>query len=173
MEIFDLFDENRLPLNKTMVRGTQMPENSYRMVVHCVILNSTGNKMLIQKRLATKNPYPGLWDVSCGGSAIKGEISSQAIHRELLEELGFDYNFSKIRPVFTFNFVQGFNDFYVIMQDVDIKTLKLQQTEVECVKWATKEEILNLIDNNKFIPYKKTLIEFIFDVKNNLSILNK
>lgn len=173
MEIFDLYDKNRLHLNKTMVRGEKTPNNCYRMVVHCAILNTIGDKMLIQKRLPTKKPYPDLWDVSCGGSAIKGETSSQAIQRELSEEIGLDVDFENIRPIFTFNFSEGFNDFYVLQKDVDINTLKLQETEVESVKWADKEEILKMIDEGKFIPYKKSFIEFIFDVKTQMSIQNK
>lgn len=171
MEIFDLFDKNRIPLNKTMIRGNKVPENCYRMVVHCALLNKEGNKMLIQKRLATKNPYPDLWDFTCGGSVISGETSSQGVQRELFEEIGFNYDFSNSRPDFTFNFKEGCNDFYVILTDVDLNKLKLQETEVECVKWASLEEILNMIDSGKFIPYKKSLMQFIFEVRNSKRII--
>lgn len=170
MEIFDLFDKNRLPLNRTMERGTKVPDNCYRMVVHCIILNKAKDKMIIQKRLPEKKPFPGMWDFSCGGSSIAGEKSAEAVHREVLEELGFDYDFSNERPAFTFNFDCGFNDFYIISEDVDLNTLKLQDTEVEKVEWATKEQIKHMLDTKEFIPYRKSLIDFIFELNTTHTI---
>ena len=170
MEMFDLFDVNRQPLNKTMIRGDKTPENCYRHVVHVAVFNTKGDKMLIQKRLATKHPWPDRWDFSCGGSIIAGETSRQGAHRELLEEIGIDYNFDNLRPLFTYNFPNGFNDFYAIQLDVDPATLKLQETEVECVQWATKEEIFEKIDNDEFIPFLKSLFDFIFDLNKTGSI---
>ncbi|MBQ3048032.1 MAG: NUDIX domain-containing protein, partial [Clostridia bacterium] len=93
MEKFDLYDRNRIPLGRSLERGTKPEEGEYRMVVHVCILNSKATKMLIQKRLKTKHPYPGKWDVSCGGSVISGETSDQGAHRELLEEIGIDVDF--------------------------------------------------------------------------------
>jgi isopentenyldiphosphate isomerase len=37
--------------------------------------------------------------------------------------------------------------------------------EVQRVKWATKEEILTMIDQEIFIPYRKSLIELLFDMR--------
>ena len=39
MEIMDLYDKNRQPLNETAVRGTALPEGKYRIVVHLCIFN--------------------------------------------------------------------------------------------------------------------------------------
>ena len=170
MEIFDLFDKNRLPLNRTMERGTPVPENCYRMVVHCIILNKAKDKMIIQKRLPQKHPFPGMWDFSCGGSSISGETSTQAVQRELSEELGINYDFTNERPAFTFNFNVGFNDFYIISIEPELSSLKLQETEVETVKWATREEIKQMLDSGEFIPYRKSLVDFIFDLNTTRTI---
>jgi len=173
MEEFDLYDKFRLPLHKKMVRGEQVPENCYRQVVHCVIFNTLGDKMLIQKRLPTKLPFADKWDITCGGSSIVGENSCQAIHRELLEELGLDVDFSNLRPALTTNFLNGFNDVFVILKDVDLNTLTLQPTEVEKVMWATKAEIFNMIDDQLFIPYCKPYIDFLFTVKNRADVVDR
>jgi len=170
MELFDLFDKNRLPLNKTIERGAPVPENCYRQVVHCIILNEAKDKMVIQKRLPNKYPFPGLWDFSCGGSCIAGEKTCESVQRELFEELGVEYDFSNERPAFTFNFVNGFNDFYIISGDFDLTKFKLQDTEVEKVEWATKEQIKEKLDNKEFIPYRKSLIDFIFDLNTTRTI---
>lgn len=165
MEKFDLFDRNRIPLGKTLERGVIPPEGEYRMVAHVCILNKKATKMLIQKRLETKKPYPGRWDVSCGGSVVSGETSEQGAHRELLEEIGLDVDFSKIRPSITTNFDKGFNDVYILQMDVDINSLKLQPTEVEKVEWASRRKIKRMIKQNKFIDYHYSFIDYIFEIK--------
>lgn len=164
MEIFDLFSVDRVPLNKTIERGTPVPEGCFRHVVHIAVFNKAGDKMLYQKRLATKKPWPDKWDISSGGSIIAGETSREGAHRELLEELGIDHDFQNERPLFTFNFPNGFNDIYAISMDVDPNSLKLQKTEVECVEWLTKEQIYEKIDNEESIPYLKSYIDFLFDL---------
>ncbi|MCD8500081.1 MAG: hypothetical protein LRY43_03340 [Gammaproteobacteria bacterium] len=65
------------------------------------------------------------------------------------------------------NFVYGFDDYYIIEDDVDIDSLKLQYEEVQKVKWASKEDIIKMIEDNFFVPYHKSLIEMIFDMRNN------
>lgn len=166
MEKFDLYDRNRIPLGKSLERGVIPPQGEYRLVVHVCILNKKATKMLIQKRLETKHPYPGRWDLTCGGSVVSGETSEQGAHRELLEEIGLDVDFTNIRPSITTNFVNGFNDVYILqMDDIDLNSLKLQDTEVEKVEWASRRKIKRLIKQNKFIDYHYSYIDYIFEIK--------
>lgn len=39
MEIWDLYTEDRIKTNDTMVRGTQITRGFYRLVVHVCIFN--------------------------------------------------------------------------------------------------------------------------------------
>jgi|GEM_PF-3327054 len=66
------------------------------------------------------------------------------------------------------NFNNGFDDIYLIEQDVDINELSLQYEEVQKVKWASKEEIFSVIDSGEFIPYYKSLIQLFFDARKNM-----
>lgn len=161
MENWDLYDKNRIKLGETMIRGNEVPENTYHLVVHICILNDQ-NQMLIQHRQPFKATWGDLWDLTVGGSAVSGDTSQQAANREVLEEIGLDIDFSNIRPYFTINFTDGFDDIYIIKQNIDIKQLKLQDEEVKAVKWATKDEIFSMIDNGEFIPYHKSYIELVF-----------
>lgn len=47
MELWDLYDIDRRKTGETHVRGVDVPEGRYHMVVHVVIFNSRG-EMLIQ-----------------------------------------------------------------------------------------------------------------------------
>ena len=166
MELWDLYDLDRHKTNQTMIRGDRQPEGFYRIIVHICIFNSDG-KMLIQQRQPFKDGWSNMWDITVGGSAVSGDDSRSAAHRELLEELGIDYDFSGMRPVLTVNFKAGFDDMYVINKDLDLDDLKLQYEEVQAVKWANKDEILKMIDEDSFIPYHKALIELLFFMRDH------
>ena len=122
--------------------------------------------MLIQQRQSYKEGWPGLWDISVGGSAVKGENSQTAAEREVLEELGINLDLQSIRPKLTIQFERGFDDVYLVEKEVDLKDLKLQEEEVQDAKWVTKEEILQRIESEEFIPYYKNLIRLFFDMRN-------
>ena len=166
MELWDLYDLDRKLTGETMVRGERQPQNRYRIIVHICLFNSKG-QMLIQKRQPFKSGFSGMWDITVGGSAVKGDDSHLAAMRELKEELGIDVDLKDQRPALTVNFRLGFDDMYVVNQDVDIASLKLQYEEVERVKWADKEEIFSLIDEGVFIPYHKSLIDLLFYMRDH------
>jgi len=163
MELWDIIDENRQLVGKTIERGTTCLQNEYRLVVHLCIFNSK-NEMLIQQRQPFKKGWPNMWDISVGGSATIGETSKDAVHRETLEELGLDINFTNERAFLTINFDTGFDDFYLIKRDIDLKTLKLQYEEVQNVKWASKLEVQKMINNGQFIPYYNDFINSLFEM---------
>lgn len=164
MEYWDIYDIHRIKQNKTIRRGQKLDDNQYHLVVHVCILNAN-NQMLIQQRQPFKSGWPNMWDITVGGSAIQNETSQMAIERELFEELGIQHDFTSIRPHLTINFNQGFDDIYLLKKEADIHDLNLQYEEVKQVKWASKEEILSLIEKGQFIPYYPYLIHLLFDMK--------
>lgn len=166
MELWDVYDADRQLTGKTMVRGEPFEEGAYHLVVHVCVFNSEG-KMLIQQRQPFKQGWSGMWDVTCGGSAVKGESSRDAAHRELLEEVGIDIDFSNVRPHLTVNFDRGFNDIYIVEKDIEISTLELQYEEVKAVKWASCEEIFSMMDDGVFIPRYKSFMQLLFDKRKN------
>lgn len=165
MELFDLYNADRKPIEGTMIRGQSQPENTFRLVVHCCVFNFDGH-MLIQRRQDFKEGWSGMWDITCGGSAISSENSQKAIERELFEELGIKNDFSDVRPILTIHFDKGFDDVYTVNHDININDLTLQKEEVAEVKWATEEEILNMIKDGIFIPYHEHLIGLLFFMRN-------
>lgn len=165
MELWDIYDIARNKTNRTMIRGENFNKDDYHMVVHICIFNSK-DEMLIQQRQPFKEGWPNMWDITVGGSAIKGDTSQTAVEREVLEELGLEINMQNIRPHLTINYNDGFDDVYLIQKDIDIDDLNLQYEEVKCVKWASNDEIFSMIESGEFIPYYKSLIQLFFDSKN-------
>ena len=123
--------------------------------------------MLIQHRQPFKSGWSDLWDITVGGSAVSGDTSQPAAEREVLEEIGYKLDLSNIRPAFTINFKNGFNDIYLVEREIEIDTLKLQYEEVKEVKWATADKIKSMIESGEFIPYDKSFIDMLFFLRNH------
>lgn len=163
MEYWDIYDGYRNKTGRTMERGP-VPGGDYHLVVCICVFNSEG-KLLIQQRQPFKIGWPNLWDISAAGSAVAGESSQQAAERELYEELGVKHDFTGVRPHLTINFNRGFDDVYLVVKDVDLADLKLQPEEVQNARWATEEEVLQMIEEGTFIPYHASLIQTYFAMR--------
>lgn len=161
MEKFDLYNFDRTLSGRVIERGNPVPDGFYRLVVVTFVFNSKG-QMLIQQRQKFKKNWSGLWDVSSSGHVQAGENSQAGAMRELKEEIGIEYDLNGVMPFMTTSFSHGFNDYYLVHLDVDAESLVLQEEEVQAVKWATKDEIFQMIDEGTFIPYNKGIIDFVF-----------
>lgn len=171
MEKWDLLDNKRRPTGKFIYRGDVVPEGFYHQVVHVCIFNKDG-KMLIQKRHPSKKKWAKLWDISCGGAAIRGEDTHQAASRELFEELGIDHDFSKEKFLLTITYEKGFDDYFCLIYDfLDIKSLKIQKEELTDIRWASLDSIEDMIDSGDFVPYSKDMIGLIFKLKDAQSYI--
>ena len=168
MELFDLYTAEREKTGRTMVRGEPVPEGFYRLVVHVCVFDPQG-RMLIQQRQPFKKGWSNLWDISVGGSAVAGDTSRTAAERETREELGLEIDLADVRPTMTIYWEHGFDDYYIVNRPVDLELLRLQPEEVQKVRWASEEEILEMIDDGQFIPYDKSLIELLFFRRNHRS----
>lgn len=172
MELWDIYDIDRNKTDRTMTRGAEFAEGDYHLVIHVCIFNSKG-EMLIQQRQSFKEGWPNMWDISVGGSAVQGDSSQTAAERETLEELGLKLDLQGVRPHFTINFDQGFDDIYIIEKDIDLAELKLQYEEVQNAKWASKEEVLQMLEKEEFIPYYASLINLLFDTRKSYGCHSK
>ena len=172
MEMVDLYNENRIPLGRTAERHAPKGPGEYRVVVHVCAFDSRG-RLLIQRRTEEKKLWPGRWDVSVGGGVDAGETSRQAAEREFREELGVSLDLSGLRPSVTVNFDGGFDDFYILTKDLSIEGLTPQEEEVQAVRWASLEEILDMLGRGAFIPYPESFLRFLFDMRKQFGFPTK
>lgn len=159
-ELWDIVDNDRQHTGVRVERQLGLPDGQLHQVVHLCLIDM-GGRMLIQRRVDTKSTWPGMWDVTVGGSVIAGETSAQGIAREVREELGLELEFT--RPAFTFNFAYGFDDFYVVRADIDERTLAVPNAEVAEVAWASFADIQALKARGEFINYRDSALALVFD----------
>ena len=165
MEYWDIYDNERNKTGKIVARSNRdsLSIDENHIAVHIAIFNSNG-EMLLQQRSLSKLDDPGKWDFSSRGSILMGETSQDGAHRETLEELGIDYDFNNVEPIFTMKFPNTFDDFYIIEKDVDINDIVIQKEELESVMWADLDKIIELINNDMFAINKKDFMKHIFEL---------
>lgn len=158
MEIIDLYNNKKQRFNKTMAREAGEPmEGEYKLSVHTWILNSRG-ELLIQKRRNDLERNPGKWAFT-GGAVDTGENSIEGAIREVQEELNITVEEEKIELLLTFKREHGFVDVFLVKKDFDIEDVKVQEEEVEKVKWVSLKELNSMLENDEFVKSVKLYYE--------------
>ncbi len=107
------------------------------------IFDSRG-RLLIQKRSPNKRLWPRFWSNSCCSHPRKGESLEQAVHRRLMEELGFD---TRLQFVYKFTYFAPFGQagserelcaVYIGQSDGPVS---VHPEEVETWQWAALESL--------------------------------
>lgn len=154
-EIFDVVDENGIPIGSTVTRTSAHAEGIRHRTVHIwVIRNHNGrNEALLQKRALTKDSYPGYYDTSSAGHIQAGDAPLDSALRELREELGIpaqksDLSFAGTISIQSENIFHGhpFKDneiafVYIYKKSVDINSLVIQKEELDRVDWFDIETV--------------------------------
>lgn len=147
-EYWDLYDENRQPLGRTILRGSMKPMcGLYHVAVMIVTMNSHG-KLLCTLRSKNKDTYPGLWEFTAG-SVLAGEDSLTAAQRELFEETGISAEKTDLKLIKSVKESTAFMDCFFLRYDADINEIKFQKGETEGAKWVSKAELENMIAQKK------------------------
>lgn len=155
MEYFDVLNEHGEFTGRVENREVCHEQGLWHRAIYGFIFNKNGD-VLLQKRSANKKLWPNLWDITAGGHVLAGEFGYQALIREMREELGLDISKTEIMYLvgststnIQKNIINNhFNECYIVNKDVDISKIKLQEDEVSDIRWFTRQEIIDRINNN-------------------------
>lgn len=115
------------------------------------ILNNN-QEMLLQKRASSKYHSPGLWTNACCSHPAPNEVTIEAAHRRLREEMGFNCSLTEI-GAFTYRaeFENGLTEFEFDHLFIGVHNTPVfpNPEEVEDYKWLSLSEIDSLIKNNE------------------------
>ena len=143
----NVFDDNGKLLKEKISRKDKLNlEDGKNFRIVLIYIKNSEDKYLIQKCSKEKN---GVY-ATCGGHVDYGNSSIETALIELEEELGLKVIEKELKFLKTYKHKKAFCDVYLLEKDIDINNLKLQKEEVENVYWLNKEEILNLINEEKF-----------------------
>ncbi|MCL2007500.1 MAG: NUDIX domain-containing protein [Treponema sp.] len=146
MEYWDLYTRDRIKLNKVLLRGDEIPEGEYHIVLNIWIINDK-NEILITQRHEDKT-FPLKWECT-GGSIIAGEDSFTGAMREVEEEIGIKLNPENGKLIETIVRKDDIKDIYLFTENVDISKAILQENEVIDIKWVTIEEFNQMTDRDE------------------------
>ncbi len=149
-EWFDSVDPNGKVLGKAPRSHFHGNPELLHPVVHIHVFNKQG-RLFLQKRIDSKELYPGFWDSAVGGHVSSGENIHHAMLREAEEELGLDA--SKAKPVFRYVMRNNWESELIhTFHIVHNGPFKLCPEEISDGRFWTMFEIRKNLGNGVFTP---------------------
>lgn len=147
MELLDIYDSTGKTTGKTIERGDKntVLEDDEHIAVGVIFIENSNHQFLIQK---TSQEKDGEYS-STGGHITHDETPLSSIKREVEEELGINIDNEQIEELGFICYDMPLRYIFYLKKDIELSKVKLQQEEVEYVKYMTIEEINNLIETNQ------------------------
>ncbi len=145
MEWLEIVDENDVVIGVER-RGVIHARGLMHRSAQVLVFDCRGN-LFLQKRSATKDEFPGLWDSSAAGHVNPGEDYADCARRELTEELGIT-GAVELEPLFRIpaSAATGWEHCSVFRCRHD-GPLTLQADEVAGGRWIASDEMQRLVDD--------------------------
>jgi isopentenyldiphosphate isomerase len=148
-ELVDVIDDDDRVVD-VVPRRRVRAENLLHRSTSFLVRRSTG-ELYVHRRTATKDVYPGLYDVGVGGVPAASETYDEAALREMAEEVGV------AGPVPTFLFMHRYDDrtdrcltaVYEVEWDGEIRP---QQDEIAWGGFMTKNQLDAMLAEHGFCP---------------------
>lgn len=148
MELWDLYDAQRIPLGKTHLRGNDFEAGTYHQVIGVWTIHQSG-KVLVTQRDWQKSVCPGKWE-NTGGSVLSGETVLEACVREVKEETGLSIPSEAFRYLATIRTKEAFIDTYLAYTESDLSSVSLQAGETIHYQWLDLEALNALVYSDDF-----------------------
>ena len=171
-EMLDLRNKDGSLTGETKERSLVHRDGDLHGTVHVWLVRYRAEdetaEVLLQKRSATKDSYPGFYDISSAGHVPAGGGFLESAQRELEEELGISARPEELHYIFDFlgyrqaefygslfkNYEYSRN--YLMECDLEPSEMKLQAEEVESVMWM---EYRKALDGVKHGTLKSCIIQ--------------
>jgi isopentenyldiphosphate isomerase len=141
-ELIDILDEAGRPTGEVVLKSEAHRLGLWHRCFHCWICGSDaeGSYLLLQRRAATKDTWPGYLDITAAGHLSAGEETLDGL-REVEEELGLQVGPDRLVPLGTRKIEQQipqgwdreFHEVFLIADNTSPDSLRLQKEEVEAV----------------------------------------
>lgn len=173
-ELIDVLDENGLKTGEILSREEIHKKGLWHRSILVAIINQK-NEILLQQRSSKKEKNAGMWDISVAGHISTGQDSLSAAAREINEEvsisLGYNIDIKSFRYMFSFrtqqkflnDFIENqFYDFFILRKEnLDIKDIRMQESEVQAIKFVTVNELIDMCDKKIIVDRKPVYDELI------------
>ena len=164
LELFDILDKEGRATGKVRERSFVHEDGDLHGTAHVWIMREKEDKrfdVLLQKRSSHKDTHPECYDISAAGHVVTGDDYLETAYRELEEELGICAGEGELEYIgICRSYTEGMignkkwmdneiSKIYIYCGEIEIDHLKLQEEEVEDVRWIDYEECLKAIKEKK------------------------
>ena len=128
--------------------------------ISAIALINNDGRLLIQKRSANKKIEPNKWDLSSAGHIDINETPEQAAVRELYEETGIKIEIGELKLIDTYLnkvkldsiiFINHYTYLFLIKKDIDINSIKIQESELSNILFVDKKTYIELLNNGEMV----------------------
>lgn len=139
-----------------IVSRSRMRAENLRHRSVAVIVTTSDDRLVVQRRADTKDLFPGWWDIGAGGVVTAGESPGESARRELREELGVD---AELRFVGVGRHDDAFSrevcHVYAVVHDGPFLPVDGEAVEIRAV---TPSEFTELSTREPFLPGSVALL---------------
>jgi isopentenyldiphosphate isomerase len=166
-ELIEIWDQSGKPTGKPALKSRAHEAGWFHPTVHVWFYTPAG-KVLLQKRAAGKDTFPGLWDVSVAGHVQWEESLLEAACREVKEEIGLEVGSQSLEFVARFRSEHShpggiqdreFHHIYLSELSVPLGWLHPREGEVSELKLRPllqfSEEVWGLADPGRYVPHSR------------------
>lgn len=141
-EYWDAYDRNmKLIPNLTLERGS-VPKGVYHLVCDIAVKHIDGTYLIMQRD--RKKHLGGMWELTAGGSALKGETPLECAIRELKEETGIEADTLTQIGSLIYDEHNSIYFEYLCITDINKDRITLQVDETINYKWITVDEFRSI-----------------------------
>lgn len=164
MEIWDAYFKNGRKAGFELTRSdhNQFPPDIYHMVCSVIVRHTDGD-FLVMQRDVSKTGWPGMWEATASGSALKGEDKLACIQRELYEETGIrckkfrQYNREVSDETHAIYFC------FSCVVNCSKSSVRLQKGETMAYRWMDLNELLAFMQTDAFVPLLRARLRPYFE----------
>lgn len=142
-ELWDAYDQTWDKIEGlTLVRDEVIPDGLYHLVCDVAVKHRDGSYLLMQRD--HRKPYGGMWELTAGGSALKGETAFDCAIRELREETGVSAESLKEIGRIVSDTTHCLYVEYLCITDCDQDAIVLQEGETVDYKWVDRSALFQM-----------------------------
>jgi isopentenyldiphosphate isomerase len=154
MEIWDGYRIDGTLTCVELIRGEPIPDGFFHLACEVLVRHTDGDYLLMQ-RSYEKEAYPGYYEATAGGAALKGENRLDCIKRELFEETGIASDDFQEFARYTFTDDKCLFYCFLCTTDCDKDKIILQDGETISFKWVNEKEFIDFVNSDNMIASQK------------------
>ncbi|MGV3279095.1 NUDIX domain-containing protein [Rickettsiales bacterium LUAb2] len=132
-----------------------------RLVVTAILLNDN-NEILVEEH-SKKLEYTGMLQFA-GGKVEEGEILSEALSRELKEELGIIVDKVNLIPITFTEYINNDKHFIIFYYSCRIWSGNIKNVEQQNIRFISLDKLLN----SQILPFNQAIVDMLPKIIKNL-----